>query len=431
MKRKVNKKTNYKLNATFQASPFADYVPPPPGTPVKDYSPPPFLPLPGQIPICKHVCYEGEEIPQINLKNEFYYPEYIAKGDNTQSSGLKITEITTPGTGEGARFAALLGDRTPVPACSNVFINGMCGNGHYHLKSIVCGREWCQDCGEKDSISHNRRKSRWWGKLLTFDKVGYLVITIPEELRDKFKDKKNLTEFRTYIRRKLQRTTLTGKTGFHYENYSYTVKKTGKKRTGRRKILHGYKAGFIRFHWAGDCQECKGKGCLVCQMTGAGREFKPHLNILINEGFVDKKLLNKFKNEVSEWFKTRFELSQAPKGNIFYNYCNKEAQKIHKLNYVTRATWRFWEPEVTKVIKGFRTSQSWGKFNIDKKITSATAAGEHGLCIHCLEDTGEISKINWTGRFNRTEIFKILPLYRNLENGYYTRFTDIEQVMKN
>ena len=136
--------------------------------------------------------------------------------------------------------------------CVTSFIRGNCSNGHFYAKALVCGKEWCPDCGQDNSIIHKRRQARWWGKVMQMKKVGYLVLTIPRELRPTFMQKEALQDFRKYVTQKLKRM--------------------------------GYKRGLQRYHWAGDCPICTGHGCKICRWTGSDTVYKPHLNVLIEEG---------------------------------------------------------------------------------------------------------------------------------------------------
>jgi hypothetical protein len=226
--------------------------------------------------------------------------------------------------------------------CVNSFLKGSCGNGHRFLKALSCGKEWCKDCGEFESMIHQRRIARWFGRVLQMPKLGYLVVTVPSELRGEFLNRKMLSEFRTYCKRKLQRM--------------------------------GYMRGLVRYHWAGDCNHCNGTGlinseeCIVCKGTGAGREFKPHLNFLIDEGYLTPEQFEKkfvtFRKDVGKWFTKKFSHIAPGKfsGNLFYSYASDASHKVHKLKYITRATWRLYKKEVVDVIKGYRTSSVWGKF---------------------------------------------------------------------
>lgn len=268
-----------------------------------------------------------------------------------------------------------------VPACSMGFVRGICTGGHQFAKMLLCGREWCKDCGADNSYAHQRRMARWFPKVMQMQTFGYLVITVPEQLREASKNKKFLTDFRTYTKRKLQRL--------------------------------GYDRGLIRYHWAGE----------------DGAKWHPHLNILIEETFLPPDKLKKIKNDLRSWFERRhpetFKKNRA-KINLWYNYVKPNTptfdnHKVHKLKYVTRATLKVYNAELAKVIKGFRTTSQWGKWKKpDEKNNSSLISLVQNICPHktCRKP------VKWEG--GRDKIFskKFLKDFKKvilmpLEGGYY------------
>jgi len=390
--------------------------------------------------------YGGDLNAFLEQKTPSLYPEHIAKSDNTREAVKRggseaVAELTPNGShpAEGTftrslqrsfadtpaeQLAKITAIPEFIPRCTGIFITGHCGS-HRHLKATVCGKEWCQHCGKSGSLAHRRRISRWWNKLETFSTVGYMVITVPSELRNEFKDKKVLQEFRRYIKRKLQRTRISGKSQLVITPYIYKTK-AGKIRTGIRQKVVGYAQGFIRYHYAGDCAACNGNGCDTCLQTGADREFKPHLNILLPESHIKKEILTKFRNEIAVWFRKRFKMSYLPAGNIHYKYYSRPAQRTHKLKYVTRATFRIYNTEIAEVLHGFHTASSWGKFKV--KEPTFTEAAEKGCCKTCMEETGSLEKINWNTKLTCAEAQKIINTYRHVENGYYVGYEDINKI---
>lgn len=280
-----------------------------------------------------------------------------------------------------------------VPRCTTGFLFGECSNAHTWARAQLCNKEWCPDCGAKNSYVHKQRIARWWDKIMQMKNCGYMVVTIPDQVRDHFKNKKLLSEFRTYFKRKLQR--------------------------------EGFDRGLSRYHWAGDCEACKGKGaetgCLFCDCTGASREWKPHLNFLIEGKFIPKEDLERWRTDLGLYFKKRFPdafKGSDPMGNIYYNYGTTPGYKIHKLKYVTRATWRFGDRyhygDILDVIKGFRCSSSWGKFEkTDLKRKSPLVHFVNNTCPCCKEP------IKWGGIKRMNDfIFGSFNLF-HVEGGYY------------
>jgi hypothetical protein len=63
-----------------------------------------------------------------------------------------------------------------------------CPAEHRYAKQIFCGRQYCFRCGEENSVIHQQRYSRSWDRLMWAPALGKIVLTVPEELRDDFKN---------------------------------------------------------------------------------------------------------------------------------------------------------------------------------------------------------------------------------------------------
>lgn len=153
--------------------------------------------------------------------------------------------------------------------------------------------------------------------------VSYLVITTPQEIRDKFEDHEVLKRFRRYIVRKMKRL--------------------------------GFEAGKVRYHWTGD-------------LTGKRGEFYPHLNFLgVGRGYLSKKEIEEMKADITKWFKA--ELGVETKRVVLYYQVVKGIAKVwHKVRYITRPTLLMIEDEEKrqeiwdKIVRGFTNDISFGKF---------------------------------------------------------------------
>jgi len=268
-----------------------------------------------------------------------------------------------------------------IPSCSQGFVKGICSGGHQFAKLLLCGREWCPDCGAEGSMTHKRRIARWWGKVMQMEQLGYLVITVPRAVRKQIQEKKALSDFRTYVKRKLQRL--------------------------------GYDRGLIRYHWAGE----------------DGVTWHPHLNILIEELFMPKKVMSELKRDLCTWFANYFDEDPAKcKSNMWYSYTKPmdakfEAHKIHKLKYITRSTLTKFNPamnwSMVKVLKRFRATSTWGKWDKTKENNNPLVALESGLCPH-----PECRKpITWEGGkeniISRRSQYWQRAILKPLEGGYY------------
>ena len=92
-----------------------------------------------------------------------------------------------------------------VPTCSPGYISGQCTGGHKFAAPFLCGRETCPDCGRDGSPIHQRRVSRWLPLVQQYKRLGYLVLTFPQQLRWILSDRETLSDFRYQFRRKLKR----------------------------------------------------------------------------------------------------------------------------------------------------------------------------------------------------------------------------------
>lgn len=226
-------------------------------------------------------------------------------------------------------------------SCTAGYIKGGCNGGHKFLKAVFCGKEWCENCGQDGSPTHLRRIGRWIPKVEQIKSLGYYVITIPQELREYYKDPKNLSKFRLYIKRKFQR--------------------------------DGFNRGLIRWHWFGDCKHCKGHGCRFCRMTGISNKYHPHLNILVDGGYISKKDFEskseKFRDELIAYFKKNTGIG-CDDAVYHYSYIKGKdyKRKMHLLKYVTRSTHRNYNKQIAEALKGYRTSSTWGAWKFKKVV---------------------------------------------------------------
>lgn len=208
-------------------------------------------------------------------------------------------------------------DEGVTVTCKPFYVYGECrhtgGEQHQHTKMIRCGREWCTVCGEKKSEYHLRRVSRWWNKVMSMESIGYMVITFPPIVQAELFDRSELKDVRRYIVRKLK--------------------------------SDGIGRGLVRWHWAGE------DGCT----------WFPHLNILFESAYLELAYIESFKADVALWLSRRYGLG-VDRVSINYQYGKKIAWKVHKLQYVTRSTLRVASLDMVELLRDFRVTSSWGKW---------------------------------------------------------------------
>ena len=201
--------------------------------------------------------------------------------------------------------------------CAKWWLNGLTiddqGHEYHYRKAILCEKEWCPECGRKNSRFHRRKITRWYNKVMSMSSLGYLVITVPEQLRTFFQNQKALGDLRTYWKRKL--------------------------------IREGYKKGLCRYHWTGDKHP---------------KKWHPHLNILIDEKFIQKERLEAWHDDYRKWLQDYVHVTVS---EVVINYHYKIHLKGRRriLRYVTRATLTRYSPELAGMLKGFRNMVAWGQ----------------------------------------------------------------------
>jgi hypothetical protein len=308
-----------------------------------------------------------------------YYPEVIAKTPNTDSKFREvIPEIESKEGFDPTEWADFIRHKAPsnLYRCTRQFLHGSTNKADY-LKSITCGKDWCADCGQLGSEAHKRRYQQVLPRFKAIQKkglsIGYLVITIPRTLRNRFKDKDALKAFRQYWKEKLKR-----------ESYEY---------------------GAIRYHWAGE----------------DGYRWHPHLNILFESGWIGKETLEKWREELGKWFKEYCQLPECefwnektkkmerhfPKSNIYFHYLQpgkteeeksqSESKLFHWVKYIFRATQTQYNKITAEVIYKFRNTSIWGKPDKwpPKELTQEEILAKALSGFEIDEETGEIEKITW------------------------------------
>lgn len=253
-----------------------------------------------------------------------------------------------------------------LPACCPGYQAGNCSRRqHYYAAPMLCGKEYCPDCGRDGSPIHARRFARWQEAIGRQAKLGYFVFTFPKNVRFLLMDKAALAAFRYAIRRKLRR--------------------------------EGFTSGLARWHFFGDCEHCQGLGCTLCRQTGASREWHPHLNILVNKGYLAPSVLAQLIKELqtvarnfirrlirehlTNWdrYIEKWKLSTWQQRNIKpsidalkellrckenyvidYSYTSTPSKIANRLKYVLRSTWRHFDAELKDTLHNFRNCTRWG-----------------------------------------------------------------------
>ena len=241
----------------------------------------------------------------------------------------------------------------PLWKCGTWATIGECSDcGQSYAVRHVCGREWCPDCGARDSIAHHRRIARWLPKLQTFKSVGYWVITFPHD------------SARPESKEALQ---------WRYKQIMLVFRCSKAYPTGL------YEHGLARWHFFGEPK------------NGERPTYHPHLNILVEGRHIGKHELQAIKGEL------RLRLG-VPNLVVHYSYKATPTAVYHALSYVTRATFLDykWAPRLAAGLYNFHSCRSWGVWRGRKQLWSLLqpreAYDEYDDLKSCPRCGG---KINW------------------------------------
>ncbi len=313
---------------------------------------------------------------QRNLLGEEYYLEELDKTPKSPPSKANRASFSLPKREPIPQITVPdhLHHFEVEPACCAGYIMGQCELGHHFAKAILCGKEFCVDCGEDWSWVHQRRHYRWLPKVKSMRTMGYLVVTLPPAVRQYFLDKDHLNQFRKYLHDLMKR--------------------------------EGFERGLSRWHWCGSCKVCKGesraarKACVACEGTGADREWHPHINLLFPGGWMSQAKLTELRRKITARISN---MTKKPVNTIVlnYSYTDQLEKKVFQCKYVTRSTWRKFSQPLAHVIKGYRNQVQWGQWK-GKFKDNSVAKLERSCCPLC--DTpikwkafvGELTKEDWT-----------------------------------
>lgn len=184
-----------------------------------------------------------------------------------------------------------------------------CEDGHTFAKSMDCGREWCETCRQ---TAHNRRMARWLPKAQKIKEMGYMVVTLPLERRPRT---------------------------------AAELRRLGPAITGILK-RRGFLRGLRDWHFFGE----------------KTIRWNPHLNFLMDGGFLSEEQLDSIKKAVCGILKIE-------KIVIYYQYTQSVGKMLHWLKYVTRPTFlkRGWDEEMAEELHGFNRRGSWGEWDDEDK----------------------------------------------------------------
>lgn len=290
-----------------------------------------------------------------------------------------------PSTQHPGITSDIQGIHEALSSCGKWAIATNCTNDkeeHHIGKELYCGLEWCPTCGQKESIAHMRRVSRWIPKARQLRTMGYLDIEFSNAYRFLGRDAEYLGDPRgntedirgyCYSRDALRHTT---------DTIIDVLRGRGLGRRGKKPWR--FDRGLGRWHYFGE------EG-----ING----WNPHFNVLVdasvhlswhkgrfNVGAMPKRSLNALKIALHDALGLPYKLDakgriQEPALIVHYDYTDKPGKMYHWIKYVTRATFLnySWDEYMARQLfggrKGFRNCRSFGKWE-DAPAWDLTAAVE-------------------------------------------------------
>lgn len=183
-------------------------------------------------------------------------------------------------------------------------------SGLHYVKKIDCRKHWCPVCGGKDGNIH---KNRIHSVLKRVDvdqfNIRQFVLTVPESLRDKLKDRESINKLILYSKQ------LTEK--------FFGVPVFDKR--GHVKKYHLEKGCISYLHLFGD------------EQSGV---YKPHVNVHILEDKKTKLILSEsILNSIRKyWLKKLRQFDESLSVvDVHYKFRINKGHKLHAIKYMTKA----------------------------------------------------------------------------------------------
>lgn len=246
---------------------------------------------------------------------EIPYAQHVDKYSLSGKLGEIVGWLNEHGHDGEAQAVAVCGGKTNA-------VDLRCHAEHRFAKQIFCGRQYCPRCGEKESVIHQRRYSRSWDRLMWAPALGKIVLTVPEELRDNFKNADMLGKL-------------------HRLGWDCVKEVWGRdivKEDGEIEKGMDIDGSMTAAHLFGDEDE----------EGDRFDKFHPHVNVTFPE-YGEKMMVSKERLEAlrSKWYDMMEELTGKKislmedgrkRENAWFGFSVTDAHKAHWLKYVLRPT---------------------------------------------------------------------------------------------
>jgi len=336
------------------------------------------------IRVTRNLAAEAEVEPlvaevfgELGLQGYFYPPPGpVAEDDPQEIPGEEIPGEEIPGEEISAERREGIQLSFPCPSWA---VGGECEEGHYYAKEGICNREWCPSCGGDGGKAHQRRKASWLPKARQLRRMGKFVITVPPEIRDRYRDVRELAAFGKSVKRSLQG--------------------------------HGFKRGLRRFHFFGE--DHPGEG-----LQGNGLPvFHPHLEAIVEAGHLSPEKLASVKASVGKILGV--DLGRV---NVHYEYTRSRKKMLHLVSYALRPTFEHWQWDegLAYNVYKFKNALTWGKWDGPPAwdVPAGEDKGQVLEALGCGRCPVDGSRIVWGERIAANLL--AAPWWADLGGGYWS-----------
>jgi len=221
-----------------------------------------------------------------------------------------------------------------------------CAAGHWIMKRLVCGREWCPVCGKDDSEHHKRRIARLVDRVFSMDSVGYFVFEVPLAQRGYFEDVGMLRAASLYLGKMLKR-----------EGFSKAVRRWHF--YGKAKVTEAKKLDLSKYHPHLN---------VLCDVTGRWADWDSCSDV--GTGYIELELIRRIRHFWSAWLEANTDgvYRLAP---VYYEFSDEPGQIWHWVRYITRSTFKVLTDSnrhIASDLFGFNNTSWWGVFNDADKV---------------------------------------------------------------
>jgi len=173
---------------------------------------------------------------ELGLQAHFLAPPEIGQDLLSEDSSATTSDESAGRPAEGIQLTL---------SCPSWAMRGKCEEEHYYAKELICNREWCRWCGGDGGLAHQRRISGKMSKARQMKLMGKFVITVPPEVRDRYRDPRKLAALGVSFKRMFQDHGFSrGLRRFHFFGEDHSNHGGGGPDSGLPSTLGGHRRGW-------------------------------------------------------------------------------------------------------------------------------------------------------------------------------------------